>query len=510
MRIVKEQALAALSQELRLLDAQSQRCQREMNKFSGFCLQDMAGSSVTAAEQRMRMQASVAQAHLGFCRDLCVADRKSEQLVLALPTTSPGVLDTHVAQERVDEACGRIRELERCLDRDLTLALRTMAAGNPGSVNMSAIRMHYSPLIESQRKIMATNEGILDQALAFERAVADVYAGVNTNYLVQATASAERFAQDGSWGSTTWAGQLRLETRASAYQSSLAAKENSVAEQFLRGDLKTDAALYSDDWQGQGDYAGLVVSSGFTGSVMGFAAELEPYMRERSKQGDPKTQEQDGKRAADKDCTLGAKAEVEANVAEFCFTNDAGAVQLDNKTELLTAMARGVLGASLYKGESFAPALSASAKAEAALASDTVKLQVGEKHYNLHGKAELEALTASAKAGVGFGDDQGVSINAGAGAYLVSGELTGGFTLLGVDVDLSVEGDLGGAGAKAGLQGGLSSISGELGLGLGIGAGVRLKVDWSGAAEAAADSWDALESWWNGLHEDKAIVNEEE
>ena len=84
MRIVKQQACAVLRQEMGQLETQCQRCQAQIDKFASLSRCGLSGSSVAAAQERMRMQASVATSHLVLFRSLAQADRHNLALVSAL------------------------------------------------------------------------------------------------------------------------------------------------------------------------------------------------------------------------------------------------------------------------------------------------------------------------------------------------------------------------------------------------------------------------------------------
>ena len=63
---------------------------------------------------------------------------------------------------------------------------------------------------------------------------------------------------------------------------------------------------------------------------------------------------------------------------------------------------------------------------------------------------------------------------------MAEGKVSGGITVFGVKIDLSVSGKAGGAGAKASAKVGTEAVEGELGLGLGLGLGIKGKIDWTG------------------------------
>lgn len=177
-----------------------------------------------------------------------------------------------------------------------------------------------------------------------------------------------------------------------------------------------------------------------------------------------------------------AKGKVSAGlgIASIAATGTVGAVG-----------ASGKIGATLFKDGKFAPTIGAEAKASASAAKGDIKANIGSEDNNVHAKASGQVLSAEASAKVNAGKIQyedssgntktgyGVEAEVGAEAYVAKGSISGGFTILGIDVDVSVEGKAGGGGAKAGGNVTSSSASGEIGLGLLVGLGAKVDVDWS-------------------------------
>ncbi|MBQ9991580.1 MAG: hypothetical protein IJP31_11690 [Lachnospiraceae bacterium] len=119
-------------------------------------------------------------------------------------------------------------------------------------------------------------------------------------------------------------------------------------------------------------------------------------------------------------------------------------------------------------------ALAASAMAAGAGAEG----YLGLEDMNVHGKAEgsLVGAGAEAKAGLTAGDGKvSLGVNAEAEAYLAKGEVSGGITFLGIDIDLELEGMVG-VQAEAEAAIGLTEIKAGVGLGP---IGVDIAIDWS-------------------------------
>lgn len=147
--------------------------------------------------------------------------------------------------------------------------------------------------------------------------------------------------------------------------------------------------------------------------------------------------------------------------------------------------------AQLFKDGKLSPEISAKVSGEVSAVKGKIETKTGTDDYNVHGKAEGELLgaKAEAKGGVGkitYKDKEGntktgygVEGSVGAEAYVAQGKVSGGFTIAGIKIGVSVSGKAGGAGVSAGGRVTTGGISGEIGAGLGLGAGIKLDVDWT-------------------------------
>ncbi len=153
--------------------------------------------------------------------------------------------------------------------------------------------------------------------------------------------------------------------------------------------------------------------------------------------------------------------------------------------------ASGSIGATLYKDGKLSPSIEAGLKAKAAVAEGSAEVSIGTEEFNGHVNANGTLLGAEAEASGGIGmisykDDNGkektelgISGKVSAEAYLAEGEVSGGFTLFGIDIDVGVSGKAGGAGVSAEGRVTAGGVSGEIGAGLGLGLGLELSIDWS-------------------------------
>ena len=486
MRIVIGQASGLLQAEISQLEGQSAKCMRQINKLGGWSLEGMSGASVTAEEQRVRMNAAIVRAQLTFYQSLANADRQNLSLVQALPTTSPGVLDTAVAQDRANRA----RLLMRVFDTHMNEALGTARTLNARAeeeeredytpISLGAIRMRYQSLISGQQTVARMNESVLEAANRYDAASRAIYASVQVDLLQQSRKSMGSYLERGSWGSTTWATKAWLDgtIRSGPYASP------GLLQRFCAGDLAATGAVASGGVAGAATIAGLAASGSITGELLGGKVSLKPYGSGGRKLG--KSLSTIG---------IGVEANAEGYVADVESKSSLGNVTAKADFRVLGASANAKLGASLIEGGVINPSIAAKAEASGSVIDGTASVVADLGPVRQTMKATGSVLTAEAEAGASLGFD-GLEAKVGAEAYFAKGAISRELSLFGVKVGLTVEGSAGGGGGNAGGKVGLESIEGEIGLGLGLGLGAKVKVDWSEAAKGLTREAMLLELWW--------------
>ena len=492
MRIAKAQTIGTLQMENAKLAQQVTRCVQQKGKLANFTVGELRGKSASSARETIRMRAAILEAHKSFYDRLLVANNRNKSLVAALPETSSGVLDTDVATRRRDAARQQIGVLEsqraqalrsaRSINETICRAFEGSAdvvAGTTTSLaNLDAIGGYYDVLIEAQRNIVRLNEEILEKAERYDRESSDAYRAVDTSALGRSVESSKSFLSGKGWGDVSWAlsagaGMGMLKERAGKREHGKAEFEKSLCSKSV------SASTYVGD---------MVAGGVMSGSLLGVHASVQPYNRDsKVDRADDKTPFVGYVAKAE---VYGARGELEGHVGDLAHASMEG--------QVLAGAVSGVLGASLSLGEKPSASLEASAVAEGAVIASEGKARLGVSDYNVNVRGEGKVLTGTAGVTFKAGLD-GAEARAGAEAYVATGELSGGLTLLGVRFDAGVEGKVGGAGASAQARVGPSSIQGKIGVGLGLGAGVEVNVDWSGAENA----WHALgrnvEDWWNRL-----------
>ena len=489
MRIVIGQASGMLQAEISQLEGQSAKCLRQIGKLGGWSLEGMSGASVTAEEQRIRMNVAIVRAQLSFCQSLASADRENLSLVQALPTTSPGVLDTSVAQDRANRA----RLLMRVFDTHMNEALGTARSLNARAqeeewedytpISLGAIRTRYQSLISGQQLVVRTNESVLEAASRYDAASRAIYASVQVDLLRQSRSSIGSYLQNGSWGSTTWATTIFLEgaVRSGPFSSP------GLLQRFLAGDLAASGVVASGGVAGTATIAGIGASGSVVGELLGGKVSLKPYGS--------------GGRKLGKDSStigIGVEANAEGHVAKAFAETSFSGVSARANARVLGGSASAKLGASLMDGGRIDPSISAEAQASGSVIEGDASVRADFGPVGQSMSARGSVLTASAQAGASLGLG-GSEVKAGAEAYVAKGEISREISLFGVSMGITVEGSAGGAGGNAGGKVGLESIEGEIGLGLGLGLGAKVKVDWSEAVRGLTREAMLLELWWEDM-----------
>lgn len=254
-------------------------------------------------------------------------------------------------------------------------------------------------------------------------------------------------------------------------------KEGLSADEIKRALLSGSLGL-------AGTFFGKEASVDLYGELLGMSTKLEQGAKVTFK-------EKDGKMVFD-EVKISAEGSVEGHLAKGKLSGSYGATSVSAEGTIGKVGATGGIGICLFKDGKFAPHAFAKAEAKATAAEGSISSQVGSDDMNIHSKASGELLTAKAKAEGAIGqftyEDEatgqtktavGVKGTVGAEAYVATGKVSKGFTFLGIKVDATLSGHVGGAGGKVGGYIGTGGVKGTIGAGLGLGATLDLSVDWS-------------------------------
>ena len=176
----------------------------------------------------------------------------------------------------------------------------------------------------------------------------------------------------------------------------------------------------------------------------------------------------------------GIGAEGEAN---FTAISGKGSVKgpfginADGSFDIGNASAKGKFKASLYDANGrLNPNAEISAEAKASVAKGAINAKWGKANVGASGEVLTANAGASAKASA-----SGVSAKVGAEAYLAKGEVHGGFSFMGIKVNTSASGGVGGVGANAEFKAGADGkVKVGAGLGFLAGGSASVEIDFSG------------------------------
>lgn len=251
---------------------------------------------------------------------------------------------------------------------------------------------------------------------------------------------------------------------------------------FINNELKTSDSVLHGEKEGQGELWGINTAGKMSGDILAYEAGVESKMSWEFK-------DEDGNWNSD---LIGftTEAKVTGAIAQGEVEGNFGYLHGKASGKAITGAVSGEAKVTLWEDGKFQPGVSVGANAEASVLKGEAEVGFGTDQYGVYAKAEGDVLHAEANAEAGIGclgtDENGKSVygakaEASALASVAQGEVKGGFTVFGIDIDVGVEGYAVAAGVEAGgsitTEGVTANFSGALGLG----AGLNISVDWSDA-----------------------------
>lgn len=277
-------------------------------------------------------------------------------------------------------------------------------------------------------------------------------------------------------------GGRRRENGILEYSENVDEDTKSWFAKFINNELKTSDSVLHGEKEGQGELWGVNTAGKISGDILAYEAGVESKMSWEF-------QDENGNWNTD---MLGfvTEAKVTGAIAQGEVEGNFGYLHGKASGKAITGAISGEAKVTLWEDGKFQPGVSVGAKAEVSVLKGEAEIGVGTDQYGVYAKAEGDVLHAEANAEAGFGslgtDENGQVIygakaEASALASVAQGEVKGGFTIFGIDIDIGVEGYAVAAGVEAGgsitTEGVTANVSGALGLG----AGVNISVDWSDA-----------------------------
>lgn len=192
--------------------------------------------------------------------------------------------------------------------------------------------------------------------------------------------------------------------------------------------------------------------------------------------------------------SIGVFAEGSASgyMGEVHGNSKIGISETNASAKFITGGTSGAIGMSIYKDGKLTPQAVAKVKAEVAAVSAKAENKIGNDEFNYHTTAKGKALGAEASAETGVGvitvTDKngkeyrtiGAQAEMKAEAYVAKGEISQGFSVLGIEFDVGLEGKAISAGAHAGVKANTGGIKGDIGASFGLGIGLNFSIDWTG------------------------------
>lgn len=195
---------------------------------------------------------------------------------------------------------------------------------------------------------------------------------------------------------------------------------------------------------------------------------------------------------------ISASAEATGALAKGTAEGNFGYLHGEVSGQLLTGAVKGEAKMQLYEDGKFNPALMVGGKASGSVLQGEAELGIGTDQFGVYGKAEGDVLHAEAEAtaGVGYiGEDKdgkaqyGAKAEVSAMASVAQGEVKGGFTIFGVDIDIGAKGYAGAVGVEAGASVTTDGVKANFSGAAILGGGLEVSIDWSDA-EWVEDSVD--------------------
>lgn len=210
-----------------------------------------------------------------------------------------------------------------------------------------------------------------------------------------------------------------------------------------------------------------------------------------------------------------AEAKAEGSVVDVNTSGSNDWAEGSAGVKVLTGEAHAEAAAGLYRftkdsdgkiKKIFSPSVSAEVGASASVLDASAEGRIGlgkdKNMLGVYGNANVKALSAEAKAGVGFIPGKQAYAGASAEANLVKAEGAAGVSVLGTDIGVTAGVKVGvGAHANAGYTDGKLKV--DVGAAVGVGFDLGFEVDVGGTVDAvrdvASNAWEGISSAWNKL-----------
>lgn len=274
---------------------------------------------------------------------------------------------------------------------------------------------------------------------------------------------------------------------------------------FVGNNLKAAGSVLSGEISGEGELWGISTAGTLSGTVLTGEAGIESNASLGF--------DEEGKWDI-KSFDLTTSAYATGALAKGTVEGNVGYLHGEASGQFLTGAVKGEAKMQFFEDGKINPAFMVSAKASGSVLQGEAEAGLGTDQFGVYGKAEGDVLHAEAEAtaGIGYiGTDKdgnaqyGAKAEVSAMASIAQGEVKGGFTLWGIDIDIGAKGYAGAVGVEAGASVTTDGVKANFSGAAALGAGLEVSIDWSDAewiedgvdwiGDTAEDVGDFLFGW---------------
>lgn len=259
--------------------------------------------------------------------------------------------------------------------------------------------------------------------------------------------------------------------------------EPSWFSQFIQGKVKAEGSVKDGEIRGDGTFLGIAATGAISGGFFNGEASFKPDAKWDITKGN---------------FYAGAEGKVSGSVAKVKAEGDYGILHGEAKGEVFSGAVKGKLNATLVKDGKFNPQLAGELSGEGSVLSGELSGRAGGEYNNVHGKADGSLLGAEGEVKFHAGKD-GFGGSVKGGVYAAKGSVKGGFSILGIKVDVGLDGYAGSFGGQAGFGIDKNKVQAKIGGSVLVGGGLDVSIDFSDAGAGIKKTID----WWNSLGKKK-------
>lgn len=257
-------------------------------------------------------------------------------------------------------------------------------------------------------------------------------------------------------------------------------EEHSWFANFVGNELKVSGSVEYGEIADEGELWGVNTAGKLSGSLLTGEAGIESNFSLGF---------EEGKWDVEK-FGFSTTAQATGALAKGTAEGNFGYLHGETTGQALTGAVKGEAKFQIYEDGKLNPSLMAGVKAEGSVLKGDATAGFGTDQYGIYAKAAGDVLHAEAEAaaGVGYiGTDKdgnaqyGAKAEVSAMASIAQGEVKGGFTLFGIDIDIGAKGYAGAVGVEGGASVTTEGVTAKISGAAALGVGLEVSVDWSDA-----------------------------